>query len=996
MPRLRLRHIALALCCFAAALPAWAQYTSHFGRNKVQYEHFDWHILETEHFDIYYYTEMRELAEYGAAFAEEAYEELQNRFNFSLTHRPPLIFYSTNLHFRQTNITPGFIPPGVGGFFEFLKGRVVIPANGNVHQFRRVIRHELVHVFTYAKVLRVIRDHRIPPERFLPLWFTEGIAEYWSGSPDESHEMIMRDAVYSNYLVPLSNIYRIGGTYLMYKQGEALCRFMAETWGEEKLLRLMENFWMDRDFRHVMEVTFLEDFEEIDRKWQAWVRARYFREIDELQVASIEAGGVATEGFSAKPAFHRFADGSRKVYFVGNRTGYANVYEVEVDSLFRPLRDPEILIRGERTGDFESLHLFDSRMGVSADGKLAFVAKSGETDVIHVYDLVADALLATYGFDGLVALYSPAWSPEGDRLAFSSIAENGFSDLFLYDLAEDRLRPLTRDPYDDLDPAWSPDGRRIAFSSDRTAMGKRDAYNIFSYDLEEGTVSYVTFGDRIDQGPRWSPDGRRLVFTSAVRGEDGRYGAQNIWTVEAPADASPEMASSGSAAGLFDADFAEAPVGLSSGRRLRQLTNLTTSAFDPVWTRDGNLLFTGFEHMRFSIRSLPAADSLWAHPEREEVVDPTRGEAPWAFARIGAGEAGESVRYKKRFTLDLAQTLVSQNPVWGTQGGAALAFSDLLGDDKWFLTVYNNARGSSDFLRSLNLAVTRQQLHRRTNIAYGAFRFAGLRYDITDPDAAREFPTLWETIYGGFGLVSYPLSMFRRIEAGTSLSWDDKYIPWADVDRRAFLASNSLSLVHDNVLWGMNGPIEGYRGSVTTAWTTDVLYSNVNYLTLAGDLRHYWRLHRHITFASRALGRMNKGREARLFFMGGSWDLRGFPLFSVRGQKMWFTSHELRFPILLAPWLSLPALAPLGVVNLRGALFLDAAHAWNGSYSESGLTDRLRRQLNVGETLGAIGGGLRLNLFGGLVLRYDVGYRYRDGFRRQERFFKQFFFGWDF
>ena len=994
MACLQLRHFALAALWCAVALPAAGQYTSHFGRNKIQYEDFDWHVLETEHFDIYHYSEMKQLAEYGAAFAEEAYEELQNRFNFSLTHRPPLIFYSSNLHFKQTNITPGFIPDGVGGFFEFLKGRVVIPANGNVHQFRRVIRHELVHVFTYAKVLRVIRDHRVPPERFLPLWFTEGLAEYWSGAPDASHEMIMRDAVYSNYLVPLSNIYRINGTFLMYKQGETLCRFLAETWGEEKLLRLMENFWKDRDFRRVMEVTFLEDFYEIDRKWQQWLRERYFREIDDIQLASIEAGGVAAEGFSAKPTFYRFADGSRKVYFVGNLTGYSNVYEVEVDSLFRPLGEPGILIRGERTDNFEALHVFESRMGISGDGKLAFVTKSGETDVIHVYDLVAGALLATYGFDDLVAVHSPAWSPDGDRLVFSSISTSGFSDLFVYDIAAGQLHRLTNDSYDDLDPAWSPDGRRIAFSSDRTTTGKHNAYNIFAYDLDEGTIGYVTFGERLDHSPRWSPDGRQLVFTSAVRDADGRYSAQNIWTAEAPPDASPEMTSSGP--GVMALRSNVAPGRASAGRRLRRLTNLTTSAFDPVWTGEGNLLFTGFEHMRFSIRSLPAADSLWAHPQSEEIVDPTNAEEPWTFARIGVRESEESVRYRKRFTLDLAQTLVSQNPVWGTQGGAALAFSDLMGDDKWFLTVYNNARGSSDFLRSLNVAVARQQLHRRTNIAYGLYRFAGLRYDITDPDAAREFPTLWETIYGGFGLVSYPISMFRRIEAGASLSWDDKSIPWAQVDRQALLVSNSVSLVHDNVLWGMNGPIEGYRGSVMTAWTTDVLYSNVSYLTLVGDIRHYWRMHRHITFASRGMGRMNKGREARLFFMGGSWDLRGFPLFSVRGQKMWFTSHELRFPILLAPWLSLPVLAPLGVVNLRGAFFFDAAHAWNVFYYEPGLSDRLRRQLNIGETVGAIGGGLRLNLFGGLVLRYDVGYRYRDGFRERERFFKQFFFGWDF
>jgi len=94
-----------------------AQFGYHFGRNKVQYEDFDWQVMKTEHFDIYYYPEMLELAEHGAHFAEEAYRDLEHKFNFSLNHRVPLIFYSSNLHFKQTNITPGFIPDGVGGFY---------------------------------------------------------------------------------------------------------------------------------------------------------------------------------------------------------------------------------------------------------------------------------------------------------------------------------------------------------------------------------------------------------------------------------------------------------------------------------------------------------------------------------------------------------------------------------------------------------------------------------------------------------------------------------------------------------------------------------------------------------------------------------------------------------------------------------------------------------------------------------------------------------------
>ncbi|NNE34938.1 MAG: hypothetical protein HKN13_06865, partial [Rhodothermales bacterium] len=186
-----------------------------FGRNKIQYENFEWNVLRTDHFDIYYYPEMRDLAEHGAFFAEEIYDELQNRFAFDLADRVPLIFYSTNLHFKQTNTTPGFIPDGVGGFFEFLKGRVVIPANGDIHRFRRVIRHELVHVFTFNRIVRVLRDYRKPVDRFVPLWFTEGLAEYWSGQADYNHEMIIREALFPNYLVTLESLHRSQGSYLM-------------------------------------------------------------------------------------------------------------------------------------------------------------------------------------------------------------------------------------------------------------------------------------------------------------------------------------------------------------------------------------------------------------------------------------------------------------------------------------------------------------------------------------------------------------------------------------------------------------------------------------------------------------------------------------------------------------------------------------------------------------------------------------------------------------
>ena len=66
-------------------------------------------------------------------------------------------------------------------------------------------------------------------------------------------------------------------------------------------------------------------------------------------------------------------------------------------------------------------------------------------------------------------------------------------------------------------------------------------------------------------------------------------------------------------------------------------------------------------------------------------------------------------------------------------------------------------------------------------------------------------------------------------------------------------------------------------------------------------------------------------------------------------------------------------------------------NAWNEGYYD------VNPIINTGETLGAAGLGFRMNLFGGFVLRYDLGYQFTDGFRtRSDKIFKQFFFGYDF
>lgn len=190
-----------------------------------------------------------------------------------------------------------------------------------------------------------------------------------------------------------------------------------------------------------------------------------------------------------------------------------------------------------------------------------------------------------------------------------------------------------------------------------------------------------------------------------------------------------------------------------------------------------------------------------------------------------------------------------------------------------------------------------------------------------------------------------------------------------------------FSYIFDNSLWSPTGPIDGKRFNITLAYTTDIQFSNVNYYTFIFDYRHYFRLSTRSAYAVRLTLFYNEGKEARRWFMGGSWDLRGYERWSIRGKKLWFVSQELRFPFIDKFDIKFP-FGGIFIGSIRGALFFDTGNAWDNKYTE---------------TLGSVGFGIRFNIGGVIVLRYDVGKRLENNLSKfQKSFFHQFFFGWDF
>jgi Tol biopolymer transport system component len=519
---------ALLLLLLAPGL-VQAQY---FGRNRVQYSSFDFKIVQTEHFDVYYYERERVASMDAARMAERAYARLSKVLNHEFRERKPIILYASHSDFQQTNALGEAPGEGTGGVTDFQRNRAVMPFTGSYAEFEHVLQHEMVHQFQYdtwsrgragAGLATIIA---INP----PLWFAEGMAEYLSIGPiNPETAMWLRDASLEGKLPTIEQMTLDPYEYFPYRYGHALWSYIGERWGDEAvgaILKATLAGGVDGAFRRTIGLT----LEQLSSQWRDAVLKKYLPEIG----ARAKARAVSDELLTQKrsegtlhlaPALS--PDGSQVAYFSEKDFYFVDLYLADGTTGKVKRR----ILKSGISSNYETYRFLNSQANWSPDGKyLAFAAKRGGRDVIVIVDVKRNREVKRIE-PKLSGVTTPAWSPDGQQLVFTGY-DGGLSDLFVVARDGSNLRRLTQDKYADLHPVWSPDGRSIAFATDRgektdfttLAIGNM---RIAVYDLDMGSIQVL---DHMQRGknvsPQWSPDGRSIAFVS------DRNGVSNIFLYE--------------------------------------------------------------------------------------------------------------------------------------------------------------------------------------------------------------------------------------------------------------------------------------------------------------------------------------------------------------------------------------------------------------------------------------------------------------------------------
>jgi Tol biopolymer transport system component/polyisoprenoid-binding protein YceI len=170
------------------------------------------------------------------------------------------------------------------------------------------------------------------------------------------------------------------------------------------------------------------------------------------------------------------------------------------------------LVDADGTGAFGTSPVF------SRDGS-AIAWADGTSDGAAIMVMNRKSKAARAITDATRPAADPTLSPDGTRVAFSAFTKDGNNDVFVVDADGSGRTRLTAGPEYDLTPAWSPDGRRIAFARDG---------DIYVMAPDGSDVARLTSGAARDAAPSWSPDGRRVAFVRSNETGRTRAGPSRI------------------------------------------------------------------------------------------------------------------------------------------------------------------------------------------------------------------------------------------------------------------------------------------------------------------------------------------------------------------------------------------------------------------------------------------------------------------------------------
>ncbi|MDX2196774.1 MAG: hypothetical protein NW207_10175 [Cytophagales bacterium] len=495
-----------------------------FGKNRVQYQNFEWSVISTDNFEIYYYRASKNAAVMAAHYAETEFEKISDLLGYVPTDRIKLIVYATHSDYLQSNVGLTTEKVFVGGYSIFLKNKIEVYFNGVQTDLQKEIAKSISNLFLnemmYGGGLKQVLQSTYLFN--LPEWYLSGLVYYLSeGWSTEMDDKIRDLFLNRNFKKPN----RLKGEDAQ-TAGASMWNYLAERYGRHQIGNVCAYTKIRRSYEKGFAQSISTPYKIFLKEWKEYYTKQ---------------AGYANDTFDMPKSKHRIIrytrddtyygsiklspDGTRFAY-VKNKNGR---YKVMVKNVLTNKK--YVVYRGGYKMTDQKINYDIPVVAWRNNEKIGIIAVKADRMKLVTYDIkqqientaermrleVSNFFNIRYSqkqtYRGIYKHFKQVndfnFSEDGATIVLSGENVSGQSDIYIYSLRNNLVTPITNDVYDDRNPVFIPKSQKeFVFNSNRqtdSLMPRKKLdfrkmktnQDIFYYHLD----SSKTFAKRITNSP---------------------------------------------------------------------------------------------------------------------------------------------------------------------------------------------------------------------------------------------------------------------------------------------------------------------------------------------------------------------------------------------------------------------------------------------------------------------------------------------------------------
>ncbi len=503
-----------------------------FGKNRVEFNEFDWRFYRFEKIDCYFYKSSREVAERAAVLAHENLKQIEHALDAPVRDRMHIIVFNNLSELKQSNLNASTEDDyNTGGVTQIAGNKMFLYFDGSYARLEGQIRagmsEMVINNLIYGSFGESFKNSTLLN---FPEWYFEGLIAQLSGPMEAAEQAQLMDGfIYDRY----TRFNALTGQEARVV-GHSIWEYVAETYGKKLIRNILfmsvVNRNVDAGFRNVVGV----DLQAILQGWRQHYVDRFQLTTGVNPMGALEDSALF-RGRSDERITHIELDKKGKqAAFVVNRQGRYSLRICDLET-----RDTRVVHRG----GFRIPQNADRSFPLPAwhpNGRvLAFLTEEKGYLWLNFYDLEKKKTERRefFAFDKVLSM---TYSPDGKKLLMSTV-KDGRSDISLYTILSTSVEAITDDIYDDLDPVFVQGSKRILFRSNRssneldaadekTAPSTSPFHDLFIANRKRGETDPLLW--RITQTPDVDEDQPQAVGNAQMVYVSAQNGFRNTYRVD--------------------------------------------------------------------------------------------------------------------------------------------------------------------------------------------------------------------------------------------------------------------------------------------------------------------------------------------------------------------------------------------------------------------------------------------------------------------------------